>query len=218
MGLKKYFTGKTGVAFWINVILAAGVVVLIPTLLFNSLDTYTNHGKKASVPAIVGKSAYEAEKILDEKGFVAVISDSTYKKSAQPGAVLEQHPKAGEMIKPGRLVYLTINLFGEPLVQVPDLAHNCSMREAEIKLKSLGFKLTPPQYIIGQDKDMVLQVRQGKREIKGGEMVSKERALTLYVGAGEEENDTIVFDDEINSDIDIDKDLEVHESNFDVQL
>ena len=218
MGLKKYFTGKTGVAFWFNVILAIGVLIYIPTLIFNSLDSYTNHGEKVSVPALAGMSLYEAESLLSEKGFGAVISDSTYKKSAKPGAILDQNPKAGSMIKPGRIVYLSINLMGEPLVKLPDLAHNCSMREAEIKLKSLGFKLTAPQYVVGQDKDMVLMVKQGRREIRGGDMVSRERALTLYVGAGEEDNDTIVFDDESILNSEDGSELEVHESNFDVQL
>ena len=218
MGIKKYFTGKTGVIFWFNVLLAIGVLVCVPTLIFNSLDKYTNHGEKVSVPSVVGKSAYEAESMLGDKGFVAVISDSTFKKGAQPGAVLDQNPKAGSLIKSGRIVYLSINLFGEPLVKVPDLAHNCSMREAEIKLKSLGFKLTAPQYVVGQDKDMVLMVKQGRREVKGGDMVSKERALTLYVGAGEEEADTISFDDEAIHNADDVSELEVHESNFDIQL
>ena len=218
MGLKKYFTGKTGVVFWLNVLLAIGVLVCVPTLIFNSLDRYTNHGEQISVPSVVGKTAYEAESMLGERGFMAVISDSTYKKGAKPGAVLDQNPKAGSMIKSGRIVYLSINLFGEPLVQVPDLAHNCSMREAEIKLKSLGFKLTAPQYVIGQDKDMVLMVKQGRREVKAGEMVSKERALTLYVGAGAEKTDTISFDDEIITTPGDADDLEVHESNFDIQL
>ncbi len=218
MGLKKYFTGKTGFTFWLNVFLAIAVLICVPTLVFNSLDAYTNHGEKVAVPAIEGKSAYEAERILSENGLVAVISDSTYKKSAKPGSVLDQNPKPGNMVKPGRLIYMTINLFGEPLAKLPDLAHNSTLREAEIKLRSIGFKMTEPKYIIGQDKDMVLMIKQGRREVHAGDMISKERALTLYVGAGEEDEDTIVFDDETVRDPNSENDLEEHESNFDVQL
>ena len=48
MGLKKYFTGKTGFAFWLNVFLAIVVLITVPVLLFNCLDSYTHHGEKLS--------------------------------------------------------------------------------------------------------------------------------------------------------------------------
>ncbi len=213
MGLKKYFTGKTGVVFWVNLLLAVAVLVAIPTILFNTLDAYTNHGEKSSVPSVIGMNSFEAESVLDEKGFVAVVADSIYRKGAKPGAVLDQVPKAGALIKRGRLIYLTVNLNGEPLVRMPDI--NVSLREAEVLLKALGFKLTAPKYVEGEYKDLVLEVRQGNRKIRKGEMVSRERALTIYVGAGEEENDSIFFADSLS---DFQYDENISESNFDVQL
>lgn len=215
MGLKKYFKGKTGLIFWINVILALGLLFCIPVIAFNTLDKYTNHGEKVSVPSVVGKSFREAAQTLGNSGFVAIITDSTYRKSAKPGSVLDQTPKSGTLIKSGRIVYLTVNLNGEPLVKMPDLVGNCSFREAEITLKSLGFKLTAPQYIEGADKDQILRIKQGKREVHAGESISRERALTLYVGAGEIEEDSLFFED---GDDEYDIDSDISESNFDVQL
>ena len=215
MNIKKYFTGKSGIIFWVNVLLALALLVSIPLIMFNTLDAYTHHGERVSVPSVEGMKYYEAEEALDRSGFVAVITDSTYKKSAKPGAVLDQTPKAGSLIKQGRIVYLTINLNGEPLVKMPDLVDNSSYREAEITLKALGFKLTAPTYVEGVEKDRVLKIKQGKRAVQTGEMISKERALTLYIGAGEIEDDSLYFDDG-NEDYDIDTDLS--ESNFDVQL
>ena len=61
----------------------------------------------------------------------------------------------------------------------------------------------------------MLKIKQGKRDVKTGEMISKERALTLFVGAGEIEEDSLYFDDG-SEDFDIDTDIS--ESNFDVQL
>jgi len=215
MGLKKYFKGKTGLIFWINVVLALGLLFCIPVIAFNTLDSYTNHGEKVSVPSVIGKSFREAAQTLEKSGFAAIITDSTYRKSAKPGSVLEQTPKSGTLIKSGRIVYLTVNLKGEPLVKMPDLVGNCSFREAEITLKSLGFKLTAPQYIEGADKDQILRIKQGKREVHAGESISRERALTLYVGAGEIEEDSLYFED---GDEDYDIDSDISESNFDVQL
>lgn len=215
MGLKKYFTGKSGLIFWINVVLALGLLFCIPVIAFNTLDSYTNHGEKVSVPSVIGKSFFEATQTLDKSGFVGVITDSVYKKSAKPGSVIEQMPKSGTLIKSGRIVYLTVNLNGEPLVKLPDLVGNSSYREAEIVLKSLGFKLTAPQYVEGADKDQILRIKQGKREVHTGESISRERALTLYVGAGEIEEDSLYFED---GDEDYDINADISESNFDVQL
>jgi beta-lactam-binding protein with PASTA domain len=119
------------------------------------------------------------------------------------------------LIKSGRIVYLTVNLKGEPLVKMPDLVGNCSFREAEITLKSLGFKLTAPQYVEGADKDQILRIKQGNRDVHAGESISRERSLTLYVGAGEIEEDSLYFED---GDEDYDIDLDISESNFDDQL
>ncbi len=215
MGLKKYFTGKSGLIFWINVALALGLLFCIPVIAFNTLDSYTNHGEKVSVPSVVGMSFYEASQTLDNSGFYGVITDSVYKKTAKPGAVIEQTPKSGTLIKSGRIVYLTVNLNGEPLVKLPDLVGNSSYREAEIVLKSLGFKLTAPQYVEGADKDQILRIKQGRREVHAGESISRELALTLYVGAGEIEEDSLFFED---GDEDYDIDTDISESNFDVQL
>ena len=215
MGLKKYFKGKTGVIFWVNVALALGLLFCIPVIAFNTLDSYTHHGEKVSVPSVVGKTFYEASQTLANSGFEAVITDSTYKKTAKPGAVLEQTPKSGTLMKSGRIVYLTVNMKGEPMVKMPDLVGNSSFREAEIILKSMGFKLTEPQYIEGADKDQILKIRQGNRDVHAGESISRERSLTLFVGAGEIEEDSLYFDD---SSEDYDIDTDISESNFDEQL
>ena len=215
MGIKKYFTGKTGFVFWLNVVLAFLLLLSIPVILFNTLDSYTNHGEKVSVPSTVGMSYYEAEQALENKGFVAIISDSTFKKTAKPGAILDQIPAAGSLIKSGRIVYLTVNMHGEPLVSMPDLVGNSTYREAEITLKALGFKLATTQYVEGADKGQLIKIQQGKRAVHTGEMLSRERALTLYVGAGEEQNDSVYFEDG-GEGYDIDSDIS--ESNFDVQL
>ena len=146
---------------------------------------------------------------------MAVITDSTYKKSAKPGSVLDQTPKSGTLIKSGRIVYLTVNMKGEPLVKLPDLVGNSSYREAQIILKSMGFKLSEPQYIEGADKDQILKIKQGRRDVHAGEAISREHALTLYIGAGEIEEDSLYFDD---AEEEYDIDTDISESNFDEQL
>ena len=126
-----------------------------------------------------------AEAELKEKGLIAVIADSTYSKTAEPGAILDQSPTSGSEVKSGRIIYLTINLNGEPLVELPDLINNSSLREAEAKLRAMGFKLAPCQFVDGHPKDFVIGIKQGIRDLHTGDKISRDRAITIVAGAGE---------------------------------
>ena len=67
---------------------------------------------------------------------------------------------------------------------IPDVVDNCSYREAEAKLISLGFKVLPPQYVTGE-KDWVYGVSCNGRKVSTGERISIEQPLTLLVGSGQ---------------------------------
>ena len=200
MGFKSFFTGKSGRVFWINIALMVVVAVAVPLLALHSLNEYTKHGEKIEVPKVVGQTAVTAQRILEDKGLVGVVADSSYSQSAVPGEVLLQTPEGGSIVKSERVVYLTVNLRGEPMVKMPDLANNSSLREAEARLKALGFHLSPPELVEGEQEGWVLGVKQGLRLLNAGEMVSRNRALTSVVGAGLEEDslitDTLIIEEE----------------------
>ncbi|MBR4367200.1 MAG: PASTA domain-containing protein [Bacteroidaceae bacterium] len=197
MGLKKYFKGKSGVLFWFNALLALAVLIGVPLAAFYSLNSLTHHGEKITVPNVVNVDAYQATEMLKKEGLLCIIGDSTYSPGHKPGAILEQTPAAGSVVKSGRIVYLTINLNGKPLVRMPDLVNNSSWREAEAKLKALDFKLSPVQEIQGYPKGLVVGIKQGTREVHKGDLISTERALTLLVGAGFPEDTLGYVDDTI---------------------
>ena len=197
MALKTYFMGKTGFLFWFNIILMLALVIGIPAFVFSSLDVFTHHGEKIEVPNVVGQSVYDAEDMLSDRSLKAVVVDSVYEPKAKPGSVLEQKPKAGEEVKSDRMIYLTINLKGKPLVMFPDVVNNCSYR-----------KLTAPKRIEGRQKDWVVGVKQGLKELHVGEMVSRDRALTILVGAGV--NDSIYLEEEDT--------VEESSEDFEIQL
>ena len=60
---------------------------------------------------------------------------------------------------------------------------NSSLRQAEAKLRALGFKITEPEYISGE-KDWVYSIKYRGRDLKAGEKVPHEAVLTLTVGNG----------------------------------
>lgn len=194
MGLKENFKGKSGAIFWTNLLLIFAVLIGIPVGGLYYLEEFTHHGEKIEVPNVVGQNVYEAEIILSEQGLQTEISDSIYRKDKEPGAVLVQSPIPGREVKSGRIVYLTINQRNEPLVKVPDFANNSSKREAEAKLKVMGFTLTETEYIEGLPKDLVIELRQGGRTLQAGEKIVKSRPITIVAGGGEPENDTLFAD------------------------
>ena len=184
MALKTYFKGTKGLLFWFNVLLALAALIGIPYLAFELLDTYTHHGEKVEVPNVVDMQGYDAEKLLDEKDLIAIVSDSDYNERKKPGVVLAQMPKPGNAVKSGRIVYLTINRRGEAPARMPDLIRNTTVRIAERQLKQMGFNLTPTQYVENEPKDLVVGIKQGMTNVYGGEMVSRDRALTIIAGKG----------------------------------
>ena len=218
MALKDFFTGKSGTKFWANIILMVLVIVAIPIAALYMLDSFTHHGEKIEVPNVVGKSLYDAEMMLKDRGLLAMVVDSIYDKRAPKGSVLEQTPKSGFEVKGGRMIYLTVNLNGEPMAQLPDVVGHGSLREAVALLQSLGFKLTAHKPVIGRPKDLVLGVKQGARDVHAGETIPRDRALTLVIGGGE--IDSTMYDEEEDLDYDglgiegIDEDGE----DFDIEL
>jgi hypothetical protein len=73
------------------------------------------------------------------------------------------------------------------------LANNTSVREAEARLRTLGFTLTEHEYISG-DLDWVYAVKARGREVNVGEKIPVNIPLTLVVGKGLEDDFEIVTD------------------------
>ena len=217
MALKNFFTGKSGVKFWVNIVMMVLIIVAMPVGALYMLDSFTHHGEKIEVPNVLGKSLYDAETMLKDRGLVALVVESVYDKSAPRGSVLEQSPKSGYEVKGVRMVYLTVNLKGEPMAQVPDVVGHGSLREAVALLQSLGFKLTAHKPVLGRPKDLVLGVKQGTRDVHAGETIPRDRPLTLVIGGGE--IDSTMYEDEFDveddfEDVNIDEDGE----DFDIEL
>lgn len=181
---------------WGNLLAMVLVTVAICFGLWAWMDGYTRHGEKISVPNVVGQFEASAVYQLETLGLGAVVADSGYNRHLPPGTILEQLPAAGSEVKSGRSIYLTINSASAPMLIMPDIADNCSMREAEARLSSLGFKLSPAEFVPG-DKDWVIGVKCHGRYVMRGERLPAETYVTLVVGSGtEEDRDSIDTEEE----------------------
>ena len=128
----------------------------------------------------------EATKMFRNHGLVYVISDTKYVKDKAAGIILELKPGAGEKVKEGRTVYLTVNTLDVPLRAIPDVADNSSLRQAEARILASGFKLNDIQYVPGE-KDWVYGVKYRERMLAIGDKVPMGATLTLMVGDGNRE-------------------------------
>ena len=163
-----------------------GMILVVVLFFFGTLafiDFYTLHGEEVEVPKLTGVSEQIAYSKLKALGLKAEVRDTGYVHKAAPFEVLEQSIKPGTKIKPGRTIYLTINSNGSKRIELPDLADNCSRREAEDKLKTLGFKLGATEFIIG-DPDWVYEVKVNGKTVKAGTRISVDLPITLVVGKG----------------------------------
>lgn len=104
-------------------------------------------------------------------------------KNLPPDCVLEQSPAPGEKVKSGHVIYVTINSAHSPVITIPDVIDNSSLREAMAKLTAMGFKLGSPQYISGEE-DWVYGILVKGRHVVAGDKVSIDDVLIIQVGNG----------------------------------
>ena len=168
---------------WSNLAAMAAVLLILTVGVKFGIDLYTHHGEAVSIPDVRRHSLEDSQHILEDAGFEVVVADTGYVKNLPPGTVLEQTPLPGTVVKTGRIVYLTINATDSPMLTLPDIIDNCSLREAQAKLTSMGFKLGPPQYVSGE-KDWVYGVKCGGHSIVAGARVSVDDVLIIQVGDG----------------------------------
>lgn len=184
MTFKEFFSLKRNKLFWGNIIAMIVVVVALVMGTLKWLDAYTHHGEAVVVPDVKGMRVAEAQKIFEGKGLECTVSDSTYVKTLPAGSILDYAPTMGQRVKKGRTVYLTINTLNVPLCNVPDVADNSSVREAQARLLAAGFKLTPNDSVPGE-QDWVYYVRHGEDTLAVDDQVPTGATLTLIIGNGE---------------------------------
>lgn len=192
----KYLWGNLAAMVLVVVILCIGVKF--------GLDLYTHHGESILVPNVRHKSIGDVEKIMADAGLKVVVSDTGYVKSLPPDVVLEQNPAAGEAVKSGHIIYVTINSPHTPTLVMPDIIDNSSLREAMAKLTSLGFNLGQPKYIPGE-KDWVYGVLAGGNQISAGARVPVNEVITIIVGNGQisQEDSEMLADPTEQFDVDV---------------
>jgi beta-lactam-binding protein with PASTA domain len=177
------FKFLTRQGFFVNLLVAIVLIVLVIFLFFNSLDWVTHHNETVKVPPVVGKNIDEATQALEAQGFEVQVQDSVYKDSTAKGAVLRQSPEADAIVKKNRTIYLTINRSIAPLIDMPDL-RGFSFQSAEMYLKSVGLKLGDTSYRPDIARNSVLEQRFNNSLLLPGTKISMGSPISLVLGDG----------------------------------
>lgn len=177
------------------------VLIIVCIAVWKGLDIYTHHGESISVPDVRGKQESDARYMLAQVGLVGVVVDSAYNRQLPTGSIVDQTPNGGSEVKGGREIYLVVNAASSPTIVMPDIADNTSLREAQAKLRALGFKLGPVEYVTG-DKDWVYGVKCRGRNVYAGERVPVDVPLVLQVGNTSYEEQELDAFDELDEDLD----------------
>lgn len=192
VGKKAVKKGIGCLFFWGNIAAMAVVVVLLLVGVIFWLDIYTHNGEGIEVPDVCGQTQSEVQGKLNDMGLLLVINDSSYIEGKPAGVIISQSPDAGMKVKSGRVIYVTINSLTLPTVRIPDLIDNCSYREAQARLKSLGFNILAPHLISGE-KDWLYGIRYKGRNVVTGESVPRGADLTLVIGSGTLGEDDMIY-------------------------
>lgn len=183
MNGKEFLDKFKSTYLWANLLGMALVTIICVMGVRYGMDTYTHHGEAIAIPDVRRRSFEDAERVLRQLGFNVQVVDTGYVKTLPADAVLELSPEAGSRVKSGRTIYLTINASDSPVLTLPDVIDNCSFREAQAKLTTMGFLVGDPQYVTGE-KDWVYGVKCGGKSLSAGDKVSIEDKVVLQVGSG----------------------------------
>jgi len=177
---------------WINLIAGFALMVGLLFLLSLFLGPLTRHGKNKIVPNVSGRTFNEAKKILDDAGFDVEVQDSIYSDTTAKGLVLKQVPEGDATVKISRTVYLTVNRFVPPVVEMPNLV-GFTYRSAELQLKNMGLRVGDTIYVQDFARNSVREQHyQNGGIIAPGTKIQQGSTIDLYLSSGKGESEFTV--------------------------
>ena len=184
----KFITSRP---FWVNLLAAIIIALLIIFLVLKMLGVLTRHGAYLKVPAVTGMSTDAAIKLLEKQGFDVYIQDSVFTDTAKRGTVLKQLPDPNATVKINRTVFITVNRYVPPMIDMPklegqNLAFAIKMLERNhLKLGDTTFR---PDFMMGS----VLEQQYNGTRIPEKSKVQWGSTIDLVIGGGLEDKQMAV--------------------------
>ncbi|MGM0375999.1 MAG: PASTA domain-containing protein [Bacteroidota bacterium] len=168
-------------AWHLGIVFASGILVVV--FIFIGLDLYTRHGKAFEAPDFKGLTEEQLSDLIEKHDLRYAIIDSVYVADRPPGVVLEQTPKAGNLVKKNRNFFFTINSWEPEEVQMPDVT-DYSIRNARVMLESFGLEVGELMYVPSEYSNLVLGQHHEGKPIEDGTSIERGSTIDLVVGKG----------------------------------
>ena len=181
----KAFNFLTKRAFYINLLIAIALVVIMIEVAFFSLKGYTRHGEEIVVPNFVGLNCDSIlEQCKDDFNFVML--DSVYTKNLPEGSIYQQDPLPNSNVKKGRnLYYVKVSEAPERVV-MPNLK-NLSLRQAMVALRANGLTVSELEFVDHFARNAIVEQEFKGEVIEPGTELVKGSSIKLKVGYGRDD-------------------------------
>jgi beta-lactam-binding protein with PASTA domain len=176
----KFITNRP---FWVNLLVAIVLALLMVFLFLQLLSRITKHGDHLTVPNVLNKKTTEAIQLLEKQGFEVKIQDSVYIDTEAKGTVLKQLPDPDATVKINRTVFLTVNRVKPPMVDMPKLV-GLGLRNALDELERKHLKLADTIYRPDFMKGSVIEQQYNGVIIPPNAKIQWGSKITLVIGSG----------------------------------
>ncbi len=147
------------------------------------LGIITKHGASINVPVVKGLPLDKARALIDDRDLELMIMDSTFVLGKKPGMILEQDPKPNTPVKPGRKIYVSVQVFCPPAIKMPNVK-DASLRQAILILKSYGLNMGRIIYKPDYANNAVLEMIFNGKTIEPGSKIRKGSYIDLVIANG----------------------------------
>jgi len=181
MGFIKFIFSR---AFVINVSIAFVLLIIGYFALDNYLTGYTRHGEEIPVPDVTQSHIDHLPELLEKNGFRFELMDSIWDRGQKKGVVTEQRPRPGQLVKPGRKIYITFNARSDKKIKLYlENVLNGTVRAAMDNLQSMDVVADSIEYKVHQFDGIVLGIKNYRgNELKNNEVITAGSKLILIVG------------------------------------
>ncbi|MFH1824095.1 MAG: PASTA domain-containing protein [Candidatus Firestonebacteria bacterium] len=165
------------ITIFIGVIIVSGYMTMV----------YLLKGKQVIVPDVKGRQIDEARKFCLTKELYIKKSGEKFDENIPEGYISSQDPLAGEYVKQGRTIFITISR-GLKMVTVPDLKEE-SVREAKIRLFQNNLTVGSYSKVHSKDVSSGLIITQNPPPNLS---VKRNTTVNLLISTGEKEKSYIM--------------------------
>lgn len=158
-------------------------IIIVFSIFYVYLPSITHHNEEITVPDLRGMTVGEADKVLRNAGLNYLLFDtiSLDEDKYEPWAIVNQFPKPGSTVKPGRSLRLTLQNDKRPMVNLPNVIDG-SINNAQTVLKAKRLELGEITYVDSAGRAVVLKMIVNGEELTKDDFANEQTPIRVQTG------------------------------------